>query len=835
MPIAGIVIPQYRFRLSVRVFRFTLPSPERSGSAMKSYSVPRATGVICVLICCALLSNCGTKSAPETSVTAHLTQITIAPANKSIPKGASLQLGATGIFSDGTQQDLTASVTWQATPASVASVDSKGDLDGLGTGVAQVSATSQGIVGNTSTTIGPPALLQISLTSKQSALPVGESEEITATGTFSDGSTQNLTDSVTWQSSALTVASITSLGNLKALAQGTAQISASSAGVTGSVSVTVEAPALLEISVSAQHSYLPIGESDQLTATGSFSDGSTQNLTNFVTWRVNPSTVASVNAQGNLKALSRGVAQVSLAYEGITGSGSITVGQPALLQIAVSSQQPSLPVGESELLTATGSFSDGSTQNLSNSVTWAVNPSTVASVTTQGNFKGLTRGVAQVSAAYQGVTGTASIAVGQAALLKIVVGSPQLSLPVGEAELLTAAGTFSDGSSQNLTNSVTWKVSPSTVATVSARGNLKALTQGVAQVTAAYEGVSGNTSVTVGQAALLQIALSPNPSSLPLGEAEDVTAIGSFSDGSRLNLTTSVAWSSSPLAIATVNATGKATGKSLGSATISASIGAVSGTASLTVTAPVVVGLNITPATSSLVIGSTGNLQAVATLSDGTTQNLTSAATWSSSQPAIVAVSSLGALTAEQVGSVTIDAQSGSFTASASLTVTPLMTVSYFSRVNSVASGIDGTLELANPGFMTGDTCAMVYVFDQQQELNECCGCTLSFNGMRTLSLLNDLTANTLTGKEPSAGVIEVVPATPGQNGICDPGSPSPNSMLTGWETNVQGTTGAYQLTEIPLGTVPLASVQAQVLATQCSVLERLGEGKGVCSCGSGD
>jgi hypothetical protein len=693
--------------------------------------------------------NCGTKGTPETAITGKLAQITIAPANKSIPKGSTLQLSAMGVFSDGTQHDVTSSVTWEVTPSTVASIDAQGDLEGVGAGVAQVSATYQGIVGNTSTTIGPPALIQIALNSKLSSLPVGGSE--------------------------------------------------------------------------------------LLTATGSFSDGSTQNLTKSVTWAVSPSKVASINAQGELKALAQGVAQVSATYQGLAGSVSITVGQAVLLQIAVASAQPSLPIGESEFLTATGTFSDGSSQNLTDSVAWSVSPSKVASINAQGDLKALTQGAAEVSAAYQGITGSTSIAVGQAALLQIAVASAQPSLPVGESELLTATGSFSDGTSQNLTDSVTWKASPSNVASINAQGNLKGLTRGTAQVSATYQAVSGSISITVGAAALLQIALSPNSSSLPLGESEAMTATGNFSDGTQQNLTTSVAWISSAPAIATVNSTGSATGKSQGSTTIGASLGPVHGTASLSVTAPVIVGLNIMPATSSLVIGSTGSLQAIATLSDGTTQDLTNTATWSSSQPAIVGVSSGGVLSAQQVGSATIHAQSNSFNAAASLTVTPLMTVSYFNRANSVASGIDGAVELANPGFTAGNLCAMVYVFDQQQELNECCGCKISYNGMRTFSLLNDLTGNPLTGKEPLAGSIEIVPANPGQNGICDPGSISPNSMLPGWATNVQGTTGAYQVTEIPLATVPLSSTQTQVLAGECGILEQLGEGKGVCSCGSGD
>src|ERR1700722_9780359 len=146
---------------------------------MKFHSVPQVAGVACVLISCILLMSCGTKGTPETVTAGKLAQITIAPANKSIPKGSTLQFSATGVFSDGTQQDVSSSVTWAVTPSTVASIDAQGDLDGLGAGVAQVSGTYQGIVGNTSTTIGPAALIQIALSSKLSSLPVGESESVT--------------------------------------------------------------------------------------------------------------------------------------------------------------------------------------------------------------------------------------------------------------------------------------------------------------------------------------------------------------------------------------------------------------------------------------------------------------------------------------------------------------------------------------------------------------------------------------------------------------------------------------------------------------------------------
>jgi hypothetical protein len=177
----------------------------------------------------------------------------------------------------------------------------------------------------------------------------------------------------------------------------------------------------------------------------------------------------------------------------------------------------------------------------------------------------------------------------------------------------------------------------------------------------------------------------------------------------------------------------------------------------------------------------------------------------------------------------------GGFTASAAVTVNPMLLVTYFNLANSVQSGIDGTLQIVHPGVTLGDICAMVYVFDSKQELNECCGCKISESGIRSLSLINDLTSNTLTGKKPVAGTIEVVPSDVGQNGLCNAGTISPDSALAAWDTNVQASQGTYTVTETTLSQTSLSSAEAAVLATECSMMQQLGSGQGICSCGTGD
>ena len=186
---------------------------------MKLRPATHVISVLVVLICSALLLNCGSGSGSPT-----LTQITISPANQSIVEGAHLQLTATGTYSNGTTQALTA-VVWQTSQSDVVTISSQGNVTGMGQGVAQVSAVYEGVTGTTSVAVGPPALVSIAVSPNQSSLPVGESEQLTATGTLSDGSTQNLTQSVTWSLSAA-IASVSPAGATVASAVGTATISA---------------------------------------------------------------------------------------------------------------------------------------------------------------------------------------------------------------------------------------------------------------------------------------------------------------------------------------------------------------------------------------------------------------------------------------------------------------------------------------------------------------------------------------------------------------------------------------------------------------------------------
>jgi hypothetical protein len=317
------------------------------------------------------------------------------------------------------------------------------------------------------------------------------------------------------------------------------------------------------------------------------------------------------------------------------------------------------------------------------------------------------------------------------------------------------------------------------------------------------------------------------------GTTNQYQAIATLSSGTTEDVSTIAAWSSTQSGFASVSSKGLVTAKQAGSTSILALVNGITGTGTLNVVAPTA--LNIIPAPLSMMLGSNRQLQAIATLTDGSTQNVTALSTWSSVQPSTVLVSSSGIATAEKIGSTTILASYSGLTASVNITVMPLLTLQYFNLSNAQASGADSIIRLTNTGLTGGDLCAMIYVFDSNQELNECCGCSISDDGMRTISLVNDLTANTLTGQKPVAGTIEVVSSDPTQNPQCDATSLAPTGQILAWGTNVQATTnGNYQVTESAFANSGMNSMQVSYLANLCSFMKQLGSGKGICTCGVG-
>jgi len=163
---------------------------------------------------------------------------------------------------------------------------------------------------------------------------------------------------------------------------------------------------------------------------------------------------------------------------------------------------------------------------------------------------------------------------------------------------------------------------------------------------------------------------------------------------------------------------------------------------------------------------------------------------------------------------------------------TDVFKVNYFA--NNVAAAPDATVRIDNPGLTYGNLCAMVYVFDNDQQLTECCGCVETHDGLRTMSVKKDLTSNPLTGVVSNNGVIKIVAAAV-NNSPCDPtANVSPRANMRAWATHIENALGgAYPITETEFSDSSLGATELANLQAQCSFIGVLGSGHGVCTCGT--
>jgi hypothetical protein len=175
----------------------------------------------------------------------------------------------------------------------------------------------------------------------------------------------------------------------------------------------------------------------------------------------------------------------------------------------------------------------------------------------------------------------------------------------------------------------------------------------------------------------------------------------------------------------------------------------------------------------------------------------------------------------------------------ASAQTTDVYKLNYFA--NGYIKGTpDATVRIDNPGLTYGNLCAMIYVFDQDQQMSECCGCIETHNGLRTLSVDSDLIGNPLTGTISNTGVIKIVSATLNNGTGCNPtGNPTnvtPTKNLRAWATHIQNAVaGAYPITETEFSDSQLGAAELSNLQAQCDFILILGSGHGICSCGTGD
>jgi len=244
----------------------------------------------------------------------------------------------------------------------------------------------------------------------------------------------------------------------------------------------------------------------------------------------------------------------------------------SLTGLALDVDGDATPLGKSKLWKATGTYSD---------VSWASSDPTIAEMaersTTPGLMVTMARGRTSISASYQSLKVNQVYEVTAPVIDGLRITPGDLTIGIGKSIQLTAVGTLSDDSTANVTRMVTWSSSDENVARISATdaGYLVTFGRGRATITARVGEASATASFSITDSSVDFIDLTPADARIEVGSSVRLTAMGTFTDRNRVDITRQAMWTSAAPAVATVDGAGVVTGVGEGMASITATLDGV--------------------------------------------------------------------------------------------------------------------------------------------------------------------------------------------------------------------------------------------------------------------
>ncbi len=263
----------------------------------------------------------------------------------------------------------------------------------------------------------------------------------------------------------------------------------------------------------------------------------------------------------------------------------------------------------------------------------------------------------------------------------ITLGVPATNLLVGQRVHITP--TVKDGGGKVLTGRViTYKSSAPNVVVVSSEGDAVAMGVGAATITATVDAATTTVGFVVAPIPVNRVVVAPGSATIKAATSTQLSATPQDSAGNTL-FDRVVTWSSSDTTVATVSASGLVSGVRAGSAVITATIEGKAGQAQLTITAPAVASIDISPASSRVTEGRSTQLTATARDANGRAIPGVSF-TWRSSSTSVATVDNTGLVTGVAPGYVNIMASSGTAFGSAIVLVEAVVVGSVTTSPDSV-------------------------------------------------------------------------------------------------------------------------------------------------------
>ncbi|WP_234941958.1 Ig-like domain-containing protein [Vibrio anguillarum] len=336
---------------------------------------------------------------------AEITEITVTPSPVQVAQGQTQQLTAMATYSDGTSSDVTNSVTWTPTDTVTATVTTEGLLSGVEENSTTLTATKAGVTSNEVTVnVSSAEITEITVTPSQVNIAKGQTQQLTAIATYSDGTSSSVTNSVMWTPADANTATVTSTGLITGVGVGSTTMAVTKDGITSNtVNVTVSSAVITAIQVTPSQVNVAKGQTQQLTAIATYSDTTSSDISSSVTWTPADTNTITVTSTGLITGVEVGSTTVTATKNGISNSVNVTVSSAVITAIQVTPTTVNVAKGLNGQLTATATYSDGTSSSVTKSVTWMSVDTNTATVTLDGLLTGVEVGSTTVTATKDGI------------------------------------------------------------------------------------------------------------------------------------------------------------------------------------------------------------------------------------------------------------------------------------------------------------------------------------------------------------------------------------------------------------------------------------------------
>src|SRR5213079_104922 len=262
----------------------------------------------------------GTSTITVTPVPVASVEVT--PATASVQAGQTVQLTATPKDANGAPLSGR-TVTWSSSNPAVATVSNGGLVSGVTPRSATITATSEGKSGTSSITVTNVPVATVDVTPPSASVQAGQTVQLTATPRDAGGNPLS-GRTVTWSSSNTAGATVSNSGLVSGVTQGSATITATSEGKSGTSSISVTNVPVATVDVTPPSASVQAGQTLQLTATPKEANGAPLSG-RTVTWSSSNTAVATVSNSGLVSGVTPGSITISATSEGNSGTAAITV------------------------------------------------------------------------------------------------------------------------------------------------------------------------------------------------------------------------------------------------------------------------------------------------------------------------------------------------------------------------------------------------------------------------------------------------------------------------------------------------------------------------------